>query len=160
MSLYLNATSRCSFMDTTCRITRSEYIPPGILRMHLRGRVNRHAGIDTHSKDDIWRAEYIYTQLFSMSFSHMAPWNYTCHKKYALRGTNFSDFYFLVICHILRILSKLNTFYSAFLSHMQKRQIIVYFTCIVKWCSSIWCLREMWDFRHFNILQYIDKTLM
>jgi len=61
----------------------------------------------------------------------MAPRDYTCHKKYALR-VFFSDSYFLVTCHILRIFSKLNTFYSAFLSHMQKRQIIVYFTCIVK----------------------------
>lgn len=126
MSLYLNATSRCSFMDTTCRVTRSEYIPPGILRMHLRGRVNRYAGINTHSKDDIWRAEYIYSTIFHELFIwRLEIIHVTKNTHYVVF---FSDSYFLVTCHILRILSKLNTFCSAFLSHMQKRQIIVYFT--------------------------------
>lgn len=52
-------------------------------------------------------------------------------KKCALFGTNYSDSYLIVICHTFHVFFKLNTFNTAFLSHMQKRtdNCIFYMHC-------------------------------
>lgn len=93
--LYLNATSRCSFMDITCGVTRSECIPPGILRIHLRVRVNRHEELSIRIQKMTYEGQNIYVRSHSTTFHKLSHalhiWRFekfTCQKE--LRDINYS----------------------------------------------------------------------
>lgn len=55
--------------------------------------------------------------MYSIIFRQLFTWRLEIirvRKKYALRDTNYSDSYLIVIRHMLRILSKLSTLCTAF----------------------------------------------